>query len=313
MNQIFAIDASGRLASADEVSRGLACGCVCQICGDALLAKQGSVRAWHFAHQSNADCSGGAETLLHQAAKQVILNARALYVPQVMIDRTVEGNDNLTRHDESSWPAGQLDYTNPQAEVNYGKVRPDVQITAAFGIVFIEIAVTNPVSAAKAARLQEMGIPTLEISVDLPRVPGVEAWEAVRLSVLHAPNNRRWIVPEQVRLEAGAFTNSDLSPAQKIQSKNEFRFGRTSVFLRPGKIWLAARVVHTDFAADPLVTGWLARWGGRFDEGRGVWWFRLDHTDRLKASLTILAQRIAQHTPAEQHQRVLDEYYRAHQ
>jgi len=107
-HQIFAIDESGRLVSADEAQRGLACGCKCQICGDALLAKQGNVRAWHFAHQSNADCAGAAETLLHLAAKQVILVACAIHVPEVVIGRAIRGGDNLMRYGKAILPTGLL-------------------------------------------------------------------------------------------------------------------------------------------------------------------------------------------------------------
>ena len=309
-HQIFAIDASGRLVSADEVSRGLDCGCKCQICDDVLLAKQGDVRTWHFAHKANADCAGGAETLLHLAAKRVILEAYAIQVPEVVIGRAIRGDDSLMRYGKAIRPAGLLDYTEPQAEVDYRTVRPDVQVIAAFGPVLVEIAVTNPVSGAKCARLLELGVPTLEIKLRLPRHPGPDAWEAVRQAVLHAPENRRWVVlPEVERLAAEAIACAEIPPAPPARQKNEFQFGRTAVNLRPSTKWLAARVTYTDFAADPLVTGWLAKWGGRFDDSRGVWWFRAEDTERLRTALTTLAQRIAQHSPAEQHQRVLEAYY----
>jgi len=134
----------------------------------------------------------------------------------------------------------------------------------------VEIAVTNTVSGSKFARLLELGVPTLEISLRLPRHPGPEAWEAVRQAVLHTPENRRWVViPEVERLAADAIARAELSPALPVRQKHEFQFGRTAVHLRPGRKWLAVRVTYTDFAADPLVTGWLTRWGGDLMAGGG--------------------------------------------
>lgn len=311
-HQIFAINPEGKLVAVADVANGLACGCICQICKDALIAKQGDIRAWYFAHQGNAECSGGPETLLHQAAKQVLLEARAVLVPVVVIGRSVRGEDGAMRYGKAIRPPGMLDYTDPEAEVDHVVVRPDVQIAASFGPMFVEIAVTNPVSGDKFAKLLELGVPTLEITLRLPKHPGPDAWGAVRQAVLHASENRRWrVLPEVERLAAEAIANAELPPAPPVRRQHEFNFGRTAVSLRPGKKWLAARVMTSDFVADPLVTGWLTRWGGRFDASKGVWWFRLEDTDRLRAALTTLAQRIAQHSPAEQHQRVLEAYYQA--
>ena len=39
-----------------EVERGLACGCICDECKDRLIAKKGTVKAHHFAHEANHSC-----------------------------------------------------------------------------------------------------------------------------------------------------------------------------------------------------------------------------------------------------------------
>ena len=47
----FAIDKStGLITEVANVPRGAACGCVCPSCGTELLARQGTEREWHFAH-----------------------------------------------------------------------------------------------------------------------------------------------------------------------------------------------------------------------------------------------------------------------
>ena len=63
--------ATGKMFSAQDVVRGLACGCVCPECGLPLAAKKGDVLTWHFAHASVfGGCSGAAESSLHKLAKQ---------------------------------------------------------------------------------------------------------------------------------------------------------------------------------------------------------------------------------------------------
>jgi competence CoiA-like predicted nuclease len=60
--QLFAIDKQNQIRSIDEVTRGLSCECTCPSCGEAVIARQGEVREWHFAHASTLECSTGAET-----------------------------------------------------------------------------------------------------------------------------------------------------------------------------------------------------------------------------------------------------------
>lgn len=73
----FALSHNGRIVAADEVSRGLECRCICLVCREALLAKQGQVRIPHFAHVSSDNgCFGGGESALHLAAKQCLFDAQ---------------------------------------------------------------------------------------------------------------------------------------------------------------------------------------------------------------------------------------------
>ena len=48
----------GEMVDASSVSRGRDCGCICQSCSAPLVARQGDIRVWHFAHatsDSNAE------------------------------------------------------------------------------------------------------------------------------------------------------------------------------------------------------------------------------------------------------------------
>ena len=63
---------SGKAVHVSEVSRGLACGCVCPRCGGQLVAKKGTQRAHHFAHANTVNCDGLGESALHLACKEMI-------------------------------------------------------------------------------------------------------------------------------------------------------------------------------------------------------------------------------------------------
>jgi competence CoiA-like predicted nuclease len=46
-----------QFVSPDEVPRGQACNCVCSGCEHPVIAKQGTEKAWHFAHMKASDCA----------------------------------------------------------------------------------------------------------------------------------------------------------------------------------------------------------------------------------------------------------------
>lgn len=64
---------SGNLYHITEVERGANCSCYCPNCKSPLIARQGKKLAWCFAHNVETNCNG--ESVIHYAAKQIILNA----------------------------------------------------------------------------------------------------------------------------------------------------------------------------------------------------------------------------------------------
>ena len=70
----FAQDALGEIFHVSEVSRGLNCRCVCTDCGIQMIARQGSIRSWHFAHFESVSCGG--MTWLHRSAQEILHRER---------------------------------------------------------------------------------------------------------------------------------------------------------------------------------------------------------------------------------------------
>lgn len=61
----------GILVHVSEVDSGRQPDCLCIVCGTALVARKGAKVTHHFAHPSNANCSG--ETVLHVLAKRFLV------------------------------------------------------------------------------------------------------------------------------------------------------------------------------------------------------------------------------------------------
>ncbi len=82
----YGLMADGRLAHVAEVRRGLACGCRCPACGSALVARRGEVRVPHFAYHAARECAGAWETTLHLLAREVLLGARRVLLPEAVAE-----------------------------------------------------------------------------------------------------------------------------------------------------------------------------------------------------------------------------------
>nr|WP_305910281.1 competence protein CoiA family protein [Methylomarinum sp. Ch1-1]MDP4522341.1 competence protein CoiA family protein [Methylomarinum sp. Ch1-1] len=73
------------------------CNCYCVVCNERMVAKKGTEREHHFAHESNkADCVINHETLLHMFAKRVIQDAGGLVVPPD-IERKLTGSPQISQ------------------------------------------------------------------------------------------------------------------------------------------------------------------------------------------------------------------------
>lgn len=70
MSQLFAaLDARGEIRFVGDVQRGAACACFCPDCSSPLIARQGTEKEWHFAHeggQERPECLVGAQNLLRR-------------------------------------------------------------------------------------------------------------------------------------------------------------------------------------------------------------------------------------------------------
>ena len=217
--QSFAIDKEGRVRSVDEVARGLACDCACSVCGERLIARQGEIREWHFAHESGSDCAGSAESALHAAAKQLLAESGGMTVPEVCVRANVAIPDGRTGVGEARRPELWLDFETVDVERSLGDIRPDLIAHMQGKLLCIEIAVTHFVDEAKREILKTLGHQTVEIN--LARIEREKwDWELLTDVVVESGTYKTWLyiedkekLAEQARQAAIEFATSKPFPS----------------------------------------------------------------------------------------------------
>lgn len=172
----------GKLIHIKSAANGAACGCVCPECGDRLIAKQGSIRAWHFAHESNLACVTAPETALHKMVKQKLLEAEGISLPPLL--HLFKCELVVFVNGETVEPALIDD------ERSFGTVTPDIYVKTVDGReFFIEIYVTHAVDDEKIEKLEKIGIPTLELDFsETPRDISPEQLDAAITKAFYLGN-----------------------------------------------------------------------------------------------------------------------------
>jgi len=207
IRQTFALNNDEIITSIREVQRGLNCNCTCPSCGASLIAKQGKVRDWHFAHAAKYNCVNGAESSLHLAAKQFVAQESQILIP--------DENDGLTAliiesaDLEMSW------------STDYGKVIPDVTITSEAEIYFIEIVVTSSIDEPKREKINSLNVPTLIIYLD-PSMMAEWSWHGLKEHVIDGQLNKQWLPKHPIKT---------INNASEISIKHEEKFDRQTSFL----------------------------------------------------------------------------------
>ncbi|WP_322035903.1 competence protein CoiA family protein [Burkholderia cepacia] len=232
----FALDRLGRLVDVHSVPQGLACGCVCPGCGGRLLAKQGQIRAWYFSHASGAECVGGAETALHLAAKQLILDHRSVVLPPLVVNfRRQHPRFGLFERSKTADLSEKVwRLSEARAESRIGTFIAD--IVGHLGDrteVVVEVKVRHKVEPEKAKYLIASGVPCIEIDL-LPLLGEPLALQELAQHVLECETNRRWVSNSTyAALEAQLLAEYDAWVAGKSRETSDIPRHRYEVKRQP--------------------------------------------------------------------------------
>ncbi|WP_166656383.1 competence protein CoiA family protein [Paraburkholderia sp. BL10I2N1] len=174
---MFALNALAELVHVSEVARGKACECCCVACGSRVIAKKGNQTAWHFAHLSKADCRHAAETALHKAVKQVILEGDLIRLPDLIVEARASVGTHVG-HAKRCLEGRAVQYVAPQLEVRLSEIVADAVVTTHDRQLIIEVAVEHPVADAKLRKLACMQTPAIEL--EAWRLDRTVDWNKIR-------------------------------------------------------------------------------------------------------------------------------------
>jgi hypothetical protein len=183
----------GRLYAPADVPSGLACACFCPGCGATLVAKKGKEKRWHFSHLNVRPGESCAESAIHAAAKQVLLEHGALMAPEFAIDvaaRTMGGRELFER--EVLSPVRRIRFDRTVPEVSIGEVRPDIVGYRGERRLLVEMYFRHKVDEVKRGKLVRLGLPVLEI--DLSDLDVGTGFESLTERVINSVVDKEWLV-----------------------------------------------------------------------------------------------------------------------
>ncbi len=197
-----------RIVDASMVNSGKGCGCVCGACGTGLIARHPrlSKRVHHFAHHASLErpCKTALETALHKAAKQIIHELPAIWLPASV-----------------STPASLLAITESHIEFAAHGVVADVLVRDQNGrSIAVEIRVAHEVAQVKRTKLAAARFETIEI--DLRKVTRLILYGDLVALLSGQTLPAFWIYNDPDRIKAEADEARRLEALQRAEDDRKF-------------------------------------------------------------------------------------------
>jgi hypothetical protein len=183
------LNENGKKITIEDAAKGKRCNCFCPICKAPLLAKNKipislAKHEHHFAHLKGYTCTANDETLLHLWAKEVLLEEKALRLP--------EGNWRIS--------SGLVHFQNVEIEKwnkTYG-FRPDAEATLENGeILLIEFFVSHKITAKKRKSIADNNLNCIEINLNHVELDK----DAIKSFILNDMDYKEWIGVAEEREE----------------------------------------------------------------------------------------------------------------
>lgn len=168
------------------------CVCFCPICHHRLIARNRiplelAKREHHFAHEKGCLCEANDETVLHQMAKDIIIEEKTLMLPP---------------SEDDSRPSGLVHFATVEKEKRdniYG-FRPDVDaITEKGERILIEFYVSHKVSSKKRNVIISSKLNCIEIDLNYVEIDK----NVVRSFLLNDTDNREWVEETEKKFGTG--------------------------------------------------------------------------------------------------------------
>ena len=180
-----------------EVESGLKCDCVCPACGEQLNAKKGEniKPQYHFAHKSKIQCEYAYETSIHYDGKRILEKNRTITLPirvPTFDAFNLNGfyNKNINMKQLGTIIPKTYQIENVFIEKKLHDIVPDINCTIKGKPIIIEIAVTSKIKVEKQKKIENIGIPVIE--VDLSKMNRTVDEKDLELNVIENINNKTW-------------------------------------------------------------------------------------------------------------------------
>lgn len=127
----FGLDTNtGALVDVYDVPRGQECGCICPSCKTPLIARQGHVNEWHFAHASRTHYAQTQNECDYSFYMSVRLMARQIFDTETIAIDLPEYTEEVHKSDYSELytitPAGTITLSDIELEKPISKVPVDI-------------------------------------------------------------------------------------------------------------------------------------------------------------------------------------------
>lgn len=183
---------NGRMYAPSDVQSGLACGCTCIGCGATLVAKKGVKKCWHFAHYNVEIGESCAESAIHAAAKQVLLEHNRLRLPSMRVVVYGQATSGQALEESSVLLEERVVcFERTCAEVWENGIRPDVVGYRGERKLLVEMYFRHRVDENKRRKIVKLKLPTIE--VDLSDLDVSTGFDAIALRVIHEAAYKTWL------------------------------------------------------------------------------------------------------------------------
>lgn len=205
---------NGILYEPSQVERGKLCNCICPSCNKPLIAKKGDKNKHHFAHAINHSCQTGKETAIHLAAKQIILQKKAVYLPSIEIENKLI-NYGIVTFDEII-----LETAIP-GETTEFLIIPDITAKLHREIdtksLYIEIAVTHFSEQKKINEFRKKKLSSIEIDLSGLLNEYYVDFEMIE-KMIKSGNHTTWLYNQRLELENEKIKKRD----EKVKREREY-------------------------------------------------------------------------------------------
>ncbi|EAW2474455.1 hypothetical protein L2D25_26470 [Salmonella enterica subsp. enterica serovar Muenchen] len=197
---------TGKLLAITDVARGSACGCLCPGCKTPLVARQGEINLWHFAHATDmsGDCDG-LMAAIQSMVTTVIRERGELFLPP--LPHGSQGGRVTLSHTDTGVPfCGTIAPLLAATEAGRIAIFPDDGRSPS-----LQTALRDSFPANNTAVLR---ISLQAVDAEIARVQRGEGAEGYRQCVerllLDSPRAREWLYhPAQILQQASAPLSPD--------------------------------------------------------------------------------------------------------